>query len=48
MNFKEYQNKAARTDLNISLQLDIIKSGLLNAAIGLSGEAGEVLDTIKK
>ena len=44
MNFKEYQELAQRTanpDLNK-------KEKLINAALGLSGEVGEVNDVIKK
>lgn len=41
MNFKEYQQRAART---INPDADF----LVNAALGLSGETGEVIELVKK
>jgi NTP pyrophosphatase (non-canonical NTP hydrolase) len=49
MNFNEYQDLAARTD-NRDLDTEkLIKlAHLINAAMGLSGEAGEFEDRVKK
>lgn len=49
MEFNEYQVLAARTDNNNINDERLLRCGrLLNAAIGLSGEAGELLDEVKK
>ena len=45
MNFNEYQELALRTANKDKLTDD---EALLNAALGLNGEAGEVADALKK
>lgn len=44
MNFKEYQEKAMRTAGSYRDDVDM----LLNGVMGLNGEAGEVIDIVKK
>lgn len=44
MNFKEYQEKALRTAGTYRDDIDM----LLNGVMGLNGEAGEVIDIVKK
>ncbi|KHO39095.1 nucleotide pyrophosphohydrolase [Clostridium tetani] len=44
MNFKEYQDKALRTKLDYSDNID----QLINGVMGLNGESGEVIDLVKK
>jgi len=51
MTFDEYQRAARRTTKPISNALDTFwttKDKILNGALGLAGEAGEVVDIIKK
>ena len=50
MTNKEYQEKAMRTrgDYSDNGVMSVKKRQLMNAALGLSGEAGEVNDHIKK
>lgn len=45
MNFNEYQNNALKTANTEVLTTD---QCLMNAALGLNGEAGEVADMVKK
>jgi len=47
MNFNEYQKKTRLTDLGTSAQ-DCLESGWLYYALGISGEAGEMTEKIKK
>lgn len=44
MNFKEYQEKALRTAGMYSCKIN----QLINGVMGLNGEAGEVIDLVKK
>ncbi|MCR1933545.1 nucleoside triphosphate pyrophosphohydrolase family protein [Clostridium tepidum] len=44
MNFKEYQEKALKTKGNYTDSID----QLINGVMGLNGEAGEVIDIVKK
>lgn len=47
MNFDEYQEKTALTDLGTSAQ-DCLSPGWLYYVLGLGGETGEGLEKIKK
>jgi len=47
MDFDEYQKKTRLTDLGTSAQ-DNLKPGWLYYALGISGEAGEMTEKIKK
>jgi len=49
MNFNEYQRLAARTDVLVDYdEIETIHGALLNAAMGMVGESGEVMDHLKK
>ena len=49
MHANEYQENARRTaGTHEGLELDAADSKLLNAALGLAGEGGEVVDFMKK
>ena len=47
MDFREYQVKTRITDLGTSAQ-DVLQPGWLYYALGISGEAGEMTEKIKK
>ncbi len=47
MKFKEYQEKAASTDL-FKPTGDLSEVGFIEKVLGLAGEAGEVTDKVKK
>jgi len=47
MNFREYQIECRKTDVGTSAQ-DNLKPGWLYYALGISGEAGELTEKIKK
>lgn len=47
MNFNEYQEKTALTDLGTSAQ-DSMRPGWLYYVLGIGGETGEALEKIKK
>lgn len=47
MDFNEYQEKTALTDLGTSAQ-DCLKPGWLYYVLGVAGEAGEMMEKIKK
>lgn len=47
MDFKEYQNKAAKYDLSEATS-DLKEVGFMEKVLGLTGEAGETADKIKK
>lgn len=47
MDFREYQIESRRTDVGTSAQ-DSLKPGWLYYALGVSGEAGELTEKIKK
>jgi len=47
MDFREYQIKTRLTDLGTSAQ-DCLEPGWLYYALGISGEAGEMTEKIKK
>ena len=47
MNFDEYQKLTRKTDLGTSAQ-DSIRPGWLYYVLGIAGEAGEVVEKVKK
>ena len=47
MDFNEYQEKCKLTDVGTSAQ-DCLKPGWLYYVLGIAGEAGELLEKIKK
>ena len=47
MDFREYQNKAAKYDLSEATS-DLKEVGFIEKVLGLTGEAGETADKIKK
>ena len=47
MKFDEYQKECAKTDVGTAAQ-DCLEPGWLYYAMGISGEAGELMEKIKK